>query len=213
MRCSLPYSGHGSRWGAPPSVKSEFPSWSTIPGENSFASDYSGEDDDGTYFCPASIIKHPISHLVYTSAYEGNDCTGTYWASASPGDWVAMRIVERTADTAFDPPTDGDGDDSLPPIADYDYGGADGLQGADDVGPCPQQLREDPKDPAAPLFPPTRRGPSFPGTPMGLRETARYGLRAVRLGEASHPGPSDFGLWGSGVRLTGCQGCCEGDSH
>ena len=60
-------------------MKSEFPSWSTIPGENPFASDFSGgEDDDGTYLCPASAIKHPIPHLVYTSAYEGNDCTGGY---------------------------------------------------------------------------------------------------------------------------------------
>ena len=33
-----------------------------------------------------------------------------YWASAERGNGVAMRIVERAADTAVDPSTDGDGD-------------------------------------------------------------------------------------------------------
>ena len=104
-----------------------------------------------------------------------------------------MRIVEKAADTAVDLSTDGDGDDSLSPIANYDDGGAGGVQGTGDVGPCPHRARQDPDDSAAPLFPPSRQGRSFPGTPMGLRETARYGLRAVCLGEASHPGPYDLG--------------------
>ena len=91
-------------------MKSASPSWSSTPGENSWASDYSGEEDDGgTYFCPASAIKHWVPHLVFTSVYEGDDCTGAYWASANPGDGVAMGIVERAADTAVDPATDGDG--------------------------------------------------------------------------------------------------------
>ena len=114
-----------------------------------------------------------------------------------------MGIVERTADAAVDPPTDRDGDDSLPPIADYDNGGAGGPQGTDDVGPCPRRLREDPGDPAAPLFPPSRRRRSFPGTPMGLRETARYGLRAARLGKASHPGLPTLGTGSMSYRLPG----------
>ena len=175
-------------------MKSESPGWSSIPGENSFASDYSGEEDDGgTYLYPASAINHPILHLVYTSAYEGNDCTGSYWASAEPGNGVAMRIVERAADTAVDPPTDGDEDDSLSPTADYDSGDAGVARGTDDVGPCPHRVREDPDNPVTPPFPPGGRKRSFPGIPVGPRETARYGLRGKRLGEASHPGPSDPG--------------------
>ena len=68
----------------------------------------------------------------------------------------AMRIAERAADTAVDPSTDSDGDDSLSPTADYDDGGAGGAQGTDDDGPCPHRVRGDPEDPAAPLFPPAR---------------------------------------------------------
>ena len=73
-------------------VKSESPSRSSILGGNSWASDYSGEEDDGgIYLCPASAIRHRIPHLVYSSASGGNGCMGAYWASASPGDGVAMR--------------------------------------------------------------------------------------------------------------------------
>ena len=187
-----PASGAGTAEGALRSVKNESPSWSTIPGKNSFASDYSGgKDDDGTYLCPASAIEHPIPYLVYTNAYEGDDCMGAYWAAANTGDGVAMRIVEGPAGTAVDPMTDGDGEDSLPPTADYGDGGAGGPRGADDVGLCPHRLHGDSGSPAVPPLPPDRRGRSPPGTPMGPRETARYGLRAVRLGEASHPGPTD----------------------
>ena len=77
--------------------------------EDSFASDYSGGGDEGgTYLCPAWAIKHPILHLVYTSAYQGDDCTGDCWASASPGERfvtrpAGMRIVTRPADTAIGP--------------------------------------------------------------------------------------------------------------
>ena len=152
--------------------------------------------------CPASAIKHRIPHLVYTSAYEGNDCTGAYWASANRGDGVAMRIVERTAGTAVDPTTDGDGDDSLPPIADYDNGGAGGPQGTYDVGPCPHRLREDPGDPAALSSPRTGGG--------GRLREPRWGF-VRRLGVA-------FGLcaWGkpptqgSPTRTLGTRGTSYG---
>ena len=41
-------------------VKSESPSYSPVPGEDSVATGYSGEEDDdgGTYFCPGWAIKH-----------------------------------------------------------------------------------------------------------------------------------------------------------
>ena len=57
--------------------------------------------------------------------------------------------------------------------------------------PLPTSASRGPRGPCRPLFHPDRRGRSSLGTPMGPREMARYGLRAVRLGEASHPGPSD----------------------
>ena len=189
--CS-PASGVGVARGALPSIKSESPGWSPIPGEDSFASDYSGEEDEGgTYLCPAWAIKHPIPHLVYTSAYEGDDCTGAYWADANPGDGVAMRIVKKPADTAVDPVTDEDGNGSLPLAADYGDGRTGDPQGTDDVGLCPHRLHEELGCPVVPPFPPDRLRRSPPGTPVGLRETAKYGFRVLRIGEASHPGPTD----------------------
>ena len=96
-------------------VKVESPSYSPVPGEDSVATDYSGwEDEGGTYLCPAWAIKRRLLHLVYTSAYQGDDCTGAYWASASPGDGVAMRVVARLADTASDSVRDDDGGGTLP---------------------------------------------------------------------------------------------------
>ena len=103
----------------PLEVKVEPPSYSPIPGGHSVASDYSGgEDEGGSYLCPAWAIKHRLPHLVYTSAYQGGDCTGAYWASASPGGGVAMRVVARPVDTAIDPATDDDGGGTPSPAAD-----------------------------------------------------------------------------------------------
>ena len=129
-----PASDVGVARGALPFVMVETPSWFPAPGEDSFVSDYSsGEDEGGTYLCPAWAIKHRIPHLVHTSAYEGDDCTGAYWADGSSGDGVAMRIVRRPAGSAVDPVTDEDGDDSFPPTADYGDGRTGDPQGTDDV--------------------------------------------------------------------------------
>ena len=104
-----------------------------------------------------------------------------------------MRIVTRPADTAIDPASGDDGGSPFPLIADYNDGRAGGPQGTDDVGFCPHGPREDLGCPAVSLYPPDRRGRSPPGTPMGFRETARCGIRALRIGGASHPGPVDAG--------------------
>ena len=201
-------SGVGVAQGGLPSVKVESPSWSPVPGEDSFPSDYSGEEDEGgTYLCPAWAIKHPIPHLVYTSAYEGNDCTGAYWADADPGGGVAMRIVTRPADTAVDSASGDDGGSSLPRTADYNDGRIGGPQGTDDVGLCPHRPREELGCLAVSPYPPDRWRRSLPGTPMGLRETARYGLRVLRIGEASHPGPGTPGppTPALGIRTMSCR--------
>ena len=103
-----------------------------------------------------------------------------------------MRIVKKLADTAGDSVADGDGDDSLPLTAGYGDVGTGSPQGTDDVGLCPHWLHGESGSPAVPPFLPDRRRRSPLGTSMGLRETARYGLRVVRVGEASHPGPTDL---------------------
>ena len=67
--------GAGAAGEAPRSVTSESPSWSTIPGENRLPRIIPVRKTTTApiSFCPTSAIKHPIPHLVYTSAYEGND--------------------------------------------------------------------------------------------------------------------------------------------
>ena len=104
-----------------------------------------------------------------------------------------MRIVRRPADTAVDPVTDEGGDGSLPPTADYGGGRTGDPQGTDDVGLCPHRFHEELGCSAVPTFLPDCRGRPPPRTPMEPRETARYGFWALRIGEASHAGPTDSG--------------------
>ena len=176
-------------------VKAESPSYTLVPGEDSTASDYlGGEDEGGTYLCPAWAIKHPILHLVNTSACQGGDSTGAYWASASPGEGVAMRIVTKPADTAIDLATDDDAGGTPSPGAGSAGVGAGVGRGVDVVGFRPHGDREEAWRLAVPPSPSERRRRLPPGFPMGLRGTARYGFRALRIGEASHPGPPDTGF-------------------
>ena len=108
----------GGVHGAHLEVKDESPSYSPVPGEDSVATGYIRVRRTTTMVptsCPGWAIKRRLLHLVYTSAYQGDDCTGAYWASASPGEGVAMRVVDRLADTAIDPWTDDDGGAKLPP--------------------------------------------------------------------------------------------------
>ena len=177
-------------------VKDESPSYSPVSGGDSVATGYSGEEDDngGTYLCPGWAIKHRPPHLVYTSAYRGDDFTRAFWASANPGEGVAMRVVAGLADTAVDSLTEDDEGATPSPGAASSRCGAPARRGSDVVG---LRLRADPGDAEQTSLAPAPldghpRPP--PGTPMGLRGTARYGLRALRIGEASHPGlPNDSG--------------------
>ena len=125
-----------------------------------------------------------------------------YWADADPGDGVAVRIVAKLADTAIDPASDDDGGSSFPLMADYNDGRIGGPQGTDDVGLCPHRPREELGCPAVSPFPPDRRGWSLPGTPMGLRGTARYvWLSGSAYRGASHPGPTNVGPGDQGYVL------------
>ena len=174
-------------------VKSESPSYSPISGEDSVATGYSGEedDDDGTYLCPGWAIKHRPPHLVYTSAYQGDDLTGAFWADASPGEGVAMRVVPGLADTAVDSLAEDDEGATPSPGAASSRCDAPAQRGSDSVG---FRLRVEAGDAGPTSLAPASLGGRLrplPGTPMGLRETARYGLRALRIGEASHPGPPE----------------------
>ena len=64
-------------------------------------------------------------------------------------------------------------------------------RGPDVVGFCPCADQEGAgRLGPSPSLPERHRRPP-PGSPMGPRETARYGFRALRIGEASHPGPLD----------------------
>ena len=172
-------------------VKSESPSYSPVSGEDSVATGYSGgeDDDGGTYLCPGWAIKRRPSHLVYTSAFQGDDLTGAFWADASPGEGVAMRVVDWLADTAVDSLV-GDEEGTIPtPGAASSGFDAPAQRGTDAVGP---RLRVGAGDAEGASLPPDPLGGHLrplPGTPMGLRETVRYGFRALRIGEASHPGP------------------------
>ena len=194
----------GGRLWRPPIVKVESRSRVVIPGEGSFASDYSGGGDEGgTYLCPAWAIKHPIPHLIYTSAYEGDGCTGAYWADADPGVGVAMRIVKRPAETAVDPVSDEDGDSSLPLAAVYGDGRTGDPQGTDDVGLCPHRFHEELGCPVVPPFPPDRQRRSPPRTPVGLRETAMYMAFGICVsGRLPTPGPLTRAL---GIGTTSCR--------
>ncbi len=186
-------------------VKSEdeSPLWSPIPGEDSLASNCSwDEEEGGTYLCPAWAIKQPRQHLVYTSAYEGDDADGTYWAAARPGEGVAVRIIRRPADTAVDTPTGAASTDPRSPTADYDrrlagapadLGDPDpGHQGGGGDRPLAGPLTGD-DDPGDDRHPEPSAGP---------RESARYGLRGQRIGEASHPGPPSVPPYTTGPRVT-----------
>ena len=172
-------------------VKSESPSYSPVSGEDSVATGYTGGEDDGggTYLCPGWAIKSRPSHLVYTSAYQGDDLTAVFWADASPGEGVAMRLVDKLADTSVDSLA-GDEEETIPtPGAASSRSDAPAQRGTDAVGP---RLRVGAGDAERASLPPDPQGGHLwplPGTPMGRRETARYGLRALRIGEASHPGP------------------------
>ena len=106
-----------------------------------------------------------------------------------------MRIVTRPADTAIDPASDDDGGGTLPPGTNSAGVSADGERGTDGVGLCPHGVQGELRCLAVPPLPPERRRRLSPGSPMGPRETVKYGLRALSIGEASHPGPpdTDFG--------------------
>ena len=174
-------------------VKSESPSYSPISGEDSVATGHSGEedDDDGTYLCPRWAIKHRPPHLVYTSAYQGDDLTGVFWADASPGERVAMRVVPGLADTAVDSSAEDDEGATPSPGAASSRCDAPAQRGSDSVG---FRLRLEAGDAGPTSLAPASLGGRlrpFLETPMGLRETARYGLRVLRIGEASPPGPPE----------------------
>ena len=135
----------------------------------------------------------PPPHLVYTSAYRGDDLTGAFWASASPGEGVAMRVVAGLADTVVDSLAEDDEGATPTPGAASSGCGAPARRGTDAVG-----LRlwvESGEADQTSLMPGPLDGHlrPFPGTPMGPRETAKYGFRALRVGEASHPGFPDDG--------------------
>ena len=119
--------------------------------------------------------------------------TGAFWASASPGEGVAMRVVAGLADTAVDSLTEDDGGATPIPGAASSRCGAPARRGSDAVGlRLRVELGEADQTSLAPAPLDGHLRP-LPGTPMGPRETARYGLRALRAGEASHPGPPDDG--------------------
>ena len=176
-------------------VKSESPSHSPVSGEDSVAIGYSGEEDDdgGTYLCPGWAIKHRPSHLVYTSAYQGDDLTGAFWADASPGEGVAMRVVAGLADTVVDSLAEDDEGATPAPGAASSGCDAPARRGTDAVGLRLGVEAGDAGRTSLPPGPPDGHLWPLPGTPMGPRETAKYGLRALRTGEASHPGPPEDG--------------------
>ena len=100
-----------------------------------------------------------------------------------------MRVVDKPANTAVDSLA-GDGEETAPtPGAASSTSGPPAQRGTDAVGP---RLWVGAGDVEGASLPPDPQGGHLwplPGTPMGRRETARYGLRALRIGEASHPGP------------------------
>ena len=150
-----------------PRVKSESPSYSPVSGEDSVATGYSGEeeDDGGTYLCPGWAIKHRPPHLVYTSAYQGDDLTGAFWADANPGEGVAMRVVDRPADTAVDSLAEDDEGATPTPGAAPSGSDAPAQRGTDAV--CPR-LRDEAGDAERASLPPDPQGGHLPlpRTPM-----------------------------------------------
>ena len=181
----------------PLEVKVESPSYNPVPGEHSVASDYSGgEDEGGTYLCPAWAIKHRLPHLIYTSAYQGDDCTGGLRTGPVPARGKESRCalssgrltrpltLRRTTMGVVLPPRRRTLRALVPAL-----GGEPTLSASVHVGTGRGRGASTPHPPSE-----RRRRPP-PGSPMGPRGTARYGLRALRIGEASHSGPpdTDFG--------------------
>ena len=204
--------GHGVGPGGPSTggvhgglleVKVESPSYSPVPGEDSVAMDYSGgeDDDGGTYLCPGWAIKRRLPHLVYTSAYQGDGCTGAYWASASPGEGVAMRVVDKPADTG------------RPPRGRALRGAVLALGGGPTLS-ASDRVRTGRGRGASARRPPLRTDTGDP-----LRDH-RWGL-VKRLGTAfglcasGKPRTPDpwRGRQGYGPRPACCCGCCEGGPH
>ena len=116
-----------------------------------------------------------------------------------------MRVVDGLADTAVDPWTDGDGGATPPLGAASSGGGAGPGQGPDVVGLRPRTDREGAGRSVPTPAPLGGHVRPSPGSPMGLRETAMYGFRALRIGEASTLGPLTCatGIWtASGMLLS-----------
>ena len=100
-----------------------------------------------------------------------------------------MRVVAGLADMAVDSLAEDDEGATPTPGAASSGCGAPARRGTDAVG-LRLWVESGEADQTSPALDPLGGHPRpFPGTPMGLRETARYGLRALRIGEASHPGP------------------------
>ena len=155
-------------------VKSESPTPSLISGEDSVATGFSGEegDDDGTCLCPGWAVKRRPSHLVVTSAYEGDDLTGAFWAAASPGEGVAMRVVDQPADTAVDSFVGGEGGTPPTPAAASSASQPSAWRVTDAVGPRLVARVDDVDEADLPPGPRYAHPWPLPEAPMGPRETA-----------------------------------------
>ena len=103
-----------------------------------------------------------------------------------------MRVVAGLADTAVDSLAEDD-EGATPTPAASSGCDAPAQRGTDAVGLRLRVEAGDAGRPSLPPDPPDGHLRPFPGTPMGPRETARYGLRALRIGGASHPGPPEDG--------------------
>ena len=117
-----------------------------------------------------------------TPTYQGDDLTGAFWADASPGEGVAMRVVAGLADTAIDSLAEDDEGATPTPGAACSRCDAPAQRGTDAVGFRLRVEAGDAGQTSLPPDPPDGHLRPFPGTPMGPRETARYGLRALRIG-------------------------------
>ena len=104
-----------------------------------------------------------------------------------------MCVVDGLADTAIDPWTDDDGGATPPSGATSSGSGAGPGRGPDVVSLRPRTDREGAGRSAPTPTPLGGHVRPYPGSPMGPRGTAKYGLPALRIGEASHPGPPDVG--------------------
>ena len=100
----------------------------------------------------------------------------TYWASTSPGEGVAMRVVDRPADTAIGPWTDDDGGVTPPSGAGSLWDGAGPGRGPDVVGLRSRASREGAGRLGPSPSPPDRRGRPPPGLVKGL--STAFGLCA-----------------------------------